>query len=71
MELNIFYDRSLSIRDSINDVKITLVIALFLVVLVITLYLGKIADTIIPSIVMPMSIIATFIIMDRLPFYIG
>jgi hydrophobic/amphiphilic exporter-1 (mainly G- bacteria), HAE1 family len=68
VELNTFYDRSQSIRDSINDVKLTLIIAVILVVLVITLYLGKIADAIIPSIVMPMSIIGTFIIMDMYKF---
>lgn len=68
VELNVFYDRSQSIHDSINDVKLTLVIALFLVVLVITLYLGKMANTIIPSIVMPMSIIGTFIVMDWYQF---
>ncbi len=64
VELSVFYDQSISIRDSINDVKFTLLIALILVVIVITLYLGKLADTIIPSIIMPMSIIATFIVMD-------
>lgn len=68
VELNVFYDRSQSIRDSIDDVKLTLVIALFLVVIVISLYLGKIANTIIPSLVMPMSIIGTFIIMDWYQF---
>jgi hydrophobic/amphiphilic exporter-1 (mainly G- bacteria), HAE1 family len=68
VELNIFYDRSFSIRDSINDVKTTLLIALFLVVIVISLYLGKLGDTIIPSIVMPMSIIGTFIFMDAYQF---
>lgn len=68
VELNIFYDRSQSIRDSINDVKMTLLIALFLVVIVISLYLGRLANTIIPSIVMPMSIIGTFIFMDAYQF---
>jgi len=68
VELTVFYDRSQSIRESIDDVKLTLLIALILVVLVITLYLGKIVDTIIPSIVMPMSIVATFIVMDSYQF---
>ena len=68
VEINTFYDRSESIRDSINDVKWTLVIAIILVVIIITLYLGKIADAIIPSIVMPMSIIGTFIVMDAYKF---
>src|SRR5262249_10829950 len=49
VELSVFYDRSESIRSSINDVKLTLIIAIILVVVVITLYLGKFADAIIPS----------------------
>lgn len=68
VELKVFYDRSQSIRNSIDDVKLTLAIALVLVVIVIAIYLGKIIDTIIPSVVMPMSIIATFIVMDRYHF---
>jgi len=68
VELTTFYDRSQSIRNSIDDVKLTLVIAFTLVVLVISLYLGKVADTIIPSVVMPISIIATFIVMDGYSF---
>ncbi len=68
VELSVFYDRSVSIRDSIDDVKITLLIALILVVLIITLYLGKLVDTIIPSIVLPMSIVGTFIVMDLYKF---
>lgn len=68
VDIYTFYDRSISIRESVNDVKFTLVIALILVVLVIAMYLGKLMDTLIPSIVMPMSIIGTFIVMDRFGF---
>lgn len=68
VDLKVFYDRSQSVRHSIEDVKLTLVIAFILVVLVITFYLGRIVDTIIPSVVMPMSIVATFIVMDRYNF---
>ncbi len=64
VEANVFYDRSESIRNSIDDVKFTLILAFLLVVLVIMLYLGKFAHTIIPSVVMPMSVIGTFIVMD-------
>ncbi len=56
----VVFDRSVSILDSIKDVELTLVVAFILVVLVIFVYLGKIWDTIIPSLVMPMSIIVTF-----------
>ncbi len=70
LNLDVVYDKSLSIEESIFDVKLTLVIALILVVLVIFVYLGKPADTIIPSIAMPMSIIITFWFMDMLNFTI-
>lgn len=70
LNLDVVYDKSISIEESIFDVKLTLVIALILVVLVIFLYLGKPADTIIPSIAMPMSIIITFWFMDMLNFTI-
>ena len=54
------FDRSESIRASIRDVELTLLIAFVLVVLVIFIYLGKLRDTLIPALVMPMSIIGTF-----------
>ncbi len=63
MELSIFYDKSQPIVQSVEEVEITLIIAVILVVLVIFLYLGKLTETIIPSLVLPMSIISTFIIM--------
>ena len=60
LETIVIFDRSESILASIKDVELTLIIAFVLVVLVIFVYLGKIWDTIIPSIVMPLSIIFTF-----------
>lgn len=57
------YDESLFIIDSITDVKFTLLIALLLVVTIIFLYLGRVVDTIIPAIAIPISILGTFIIM--------
>ena len=46
----------------------TLMIALFLVVFAIYIFLGKLADTIIPSLVLPMSVIGTFVVMKYLNF---
>lgn len=60
LQLFTIFDRSDSIRESVWDVELTLLVALILVVLVIFIYLGNIRDTIIPSLVMPMSVIATF-----------
>jgi hydrophobic/amphiphilic exporter-1 (mainly G- bacteria), HAE1 family len=60
IKLNTLYDRSLSIRDSVNDVKFTLLLTIALVVMVIFLFLRNISATIIPSLALPMSIVGTF-----------
>ncbi len=68
VDLNILYDRSVSIRNSVNDVKFTLLLAIFLVVLVIFLFLRNLSATIIPSLALPMSIIFTFAVMYLLGY---
>lgn len=68
VEVDTFYDHSLSIRAAIADMNNTLLAALILVLLVISLYLGRLADSIIPFIVIPISIIGTFIVMDSFRF---
>jgi HAE1 family hydrophobic/amphiphilic exporter-1 len=60
VNLDILFDRSLSIRESVGDVKLTLMLAIGLVVLVIFLFLRNLSATIIPSLALPMSIIGTF-----------
>jgi HAE1 family hydrophobic/amphiphilic exporter-1 len=62
------YDRSETIRGSVNDVKFTLFLAMCLVVLVIFLFLRNLSATVIPSIALPMSIIATFAAMYELNY---
>ncbi len=66
--LDILYDRSVSIRDSVNDVKFSLLLAVVLVVLVIFLFLRNLSATIIPSVALPMSIIGTFAAMYELGY---
>ncbi|MBM3201757.1 MAG: efflux RND transporter permease subunit [Chlamydiae bacterium] len=51
------------ILEAVEDVKLTLLVAFFLVVFVVYLYLGKIKDSIIPLITIPITIIGTFIFM--------
>lgn len=63
VEMEIFYDRSESIRESVADVKFTLILTVFLVVLVIFVFLRNLPATIIPSLALPMSIISTFAVM--------
>ena len=60
VNLNVLYDRSLSIRNSVNDVKFTLFLTMCLVVLVIFLFLRNVSATVIPSLALPMSVIGTF-----------
>ena len=66
-----FYDRSELIIANINDVKETLYIAFGLVVLVIFLFLGRIRDTVIPTVALPFSILLTFIFMNAFGFSIN
>jgi HAE1 family hydrophobic/amphiphilic exporter-1 len=67
VSLHVLYDRSEPIRDSVNDVKLTLMLALVLVILVIFVFLRNLSATVIPSLALPMSIIGTFIVM----YYLG
>ncbi len=68
VNLSIFYDKAKPIVSAVDDVELTLLIALLLVVFVIFLYLGRFRETLIPSVVLPMAIIATFIVMYLLGF---
>jgi HAE1 family hydrophobic/amphiphilic exporter-1 len=63
VRLNILYDRSVSIRDSVRDVKFTLFLALVLVILVIFLFLRNVSATTIPSLALPLSLVGTFALM--------
>ena len=62
------YDRSESIRASVNDVQFTLLLTVFLVVMVIFLFLRNLSATVIPSLALPMSIIGTFAVMWALGY---
>ena len=62
--LEIFYDRSESIRESVNDVQFTLLLAVGLVILVIFVFLRNVSATIIPSLALPLSIVGTFAVMS-------
>jgi HAE1 family hydrophobic/amphiphilic exporter-1 len=63
VDLQVHRDRADSIRSSVNDVKFTLLLTLFLVILVIFLFLRNVSATIIPSLALPLSIVGTFAVM--------
>jgi HAE1 family hydrophobic/amphiphilic exporter-1 len=66
--LDIRSDRSVTIRDSVHDVKMTLLLTIALVVLVIFLFLRNVSATVIPSLALPGSIVATFMVMYLLGY---
>ena len=66
--INTLYDRSESIRASIEEVKHTLLLTLALVVLVIFLFLRSPRATLIPSLAMPLSIVGSFAVMHLLGY---
>ena len=68
VRIDTLYDRSVSIRASVNDVKFTLLLTIALVIMVIFVFLRNISATIIPSLALPMSIIGTFSVMYLLGY---
>jgi hydrophobic/amphiphilic exporter-1 (mainly G- bacteria), HAE1 family len=68
VSMNMLFDRSVPIDDSVRDVKTTLLVTLILVVLVIFLFLRNLSATVIPSLAMPMSIVGTFAVMQILGY---
>src|SRR6185295_5008334 len=62
------YDRARNIVNSVSDVQTTLVIAFVLVVLVIFVFLGRAADTLIPAVALPLSLLLTFMAMQMLGY---
>jgi hydrophobic/amphiphilic exporter-1 (mainly G- bacteria), HAE1 family len=66
--LEVFFDRTQSIRESVHDVQLTMIGTVILVILVIFLFLRNVSATIIPSLALPMSIIGTFAVMYLLDY---
>ena len=68
INMSTVFDRSISIRNSVNDVKFSLELAVVLVVGVIFLFLRNLSATIIPSLALPLSVIGTFAAMSLLGY---
>ncbi|HVC12969.1 MAG TPA: efflux RND transporter permease subunit [Burkholderiales bacterium] len=68
IKMQVLYDRSVTIRQSVDEVQFTLLLALALVVMVIFLFLRNLSATAIPSVALPMSIIGTFAVMYALGY---
>ncbi|HEY5291307.1 MAG TPA: MdtB/MuxB family multidrug efflux RND transporter permease subunit [Burkholderiales bacterium] len=71
VDVTVLTDRTTTIRASVRDVKIELVLAVVLVVMVIFLFLRNLSATIIPSIAVPLSLVGTFGVMYLAGFSIN
>jgi hydrophobic/amphiphilic exporter-1 (mainly G- bacteria), HAE1 family len=68
IEIGVLYDAAQSVRESVDDVRLTLVLTIGLVIFVIFIFLRNISATIIPSLALPVSLIGTFAVMQQLHF---
>ena len=70
IDLNVMFDQSQWIMESIHDIQFTLIIALLLVIFVILFYIGKIESAITSLLSLPISVISTFAVIYLLGFNI-
>jgi hydrophobic/amphiphilic exporter-1 (mainly G- bacteria), HAE1 family len=68
VRMNVFYDRSQTIKESYDDVKFTMMLTLGLVIMVIFIFLRNFSATLIPSLALPFSVIGTFAVMHLLGY---
>ncbi|HET7441772.1 MAG TPA: multidrug efflux RND transporter permease subunit [Terriglobales bacterium] len=68
INLGIVLDRTITIRASVHDIEITLLLSIILVILVVFVFLRTVRATVIPSVAVPLSLIGTFAVMYLLHY---
>jgi multidrug efflux pump len=68
VHLDVFSDRTVTIRASVHDVELTLGLTIALVIAVIFVFLRRLWATVIPSIAVPLSLLGTFGVMSFASF---
>ncbi|MBY0462647.1 MAG: efflux RND transporter permease subunit [Alphaproteobacteria bacterium] len=68
VDISVAMDRTLTIRASLHEVKLSLILAILLVVFVIYRFLGNMRAALIPSIAVPLSLLGTFGVMYLLGY---
>lgn len=68
INLHIVHDRTITIRASVHDVELTLLISILFVIFVVFLFLRSPRSTLIPSVAVPVSLIGTFAVMYLLGY---
>ncbi|MBI4985472.1 MAG: MdtB/MuxB family multidrug efflux RND transporter permease subunit [Rhodocyclales bacterium] len=71
VDVNLLTDRTTTIRASVRDVQIELLLAVALVVMVIFVFLRKVPATLIPAVAVPLSLVGTFGVMYLAGFSIN
>lgn len=71
MRLQVNYDRAEFIEASMNQVYKALAVSISLVLVIIYLFLGSLLATLIPAIVVPVSVVATFMVMGAMGYTIN
>ena len=71
VELDILFDRTDTIKESVHDVKFTMMLTICLVILVIFLFLRNLSATVIPSLALPLSIVGAFAAMYLMKFSVN
>jgi hydrophobe/amphiphile efflux-1 (HAE1) family protein len=70
IDVRISVDRSQTIRASVHEVEIALVVAVILVVLVVFAFLRSVRATLVPTVAVPLSLVATFAVMKLIGYSI-
>jgi hydrophobe/amphiphile efflux-1 (HAE1) family protein len=68
IDLGIVLDRTTTVRASVHDIELTLIISVILVILVVFAFLRTFRATVIPSVAVPLSLIGTFGVMYLLGY---
>jgi multidrug efflux pump len=68
IQLTIAMDRTVTVRASVKDIELTLIVSIILVILVVFAFLRTVRSTIIPSIAVPLSLVGTFGVMYLLGY---
>lgn len=68
IDITVAMDRTTTIRASLHDVELTLIIAIILVILVVFLFLGNMRAMLIPSVAVPLSLLGTFGVMKLMGY---
>ena len=71
LDIAVLTDRTVTIRASVRDVQIELLLAVVLVVLIIYVFLRNVPATLIPSVAVPLSLVGTFGVMYLADFSIN